>query len=153
MKKEEIRKLCLGLMQTVPAVILSTVSDDGMPYSRAMENLKNPKSYPDLAAFFKPHLKTFSTFFTTSTSSDKMRHIKANPMVSVYYCHPENYQGMMVGGRIEIVKDTKIKHALWQDGWEKYYPKGKDDPVYTILHLQPSIIRGWWQMTEFEFQP
>ena len=155
MRQQELRKHCLQMMQTVPAVILSTVDKRGMPFSRALENLRNPKQYPDLAQFFKPYLKNFTTFFGTNASSKKIKHIKDNPKVAAYYCHPKEYRGMMLGGKIEIITDKKIKHAIWQDGWETYYPEGRDDPDFTVLRLKPTIVRGWWPetMTIFEFKP
>ncbi|KUK27322.1 MAG: Uncharacterized protein XD60_0564 [Acetothermia bacterium 64_32] len=37
----------------------------------------------------------------------------------------------MLGGEVEIVADPGIRNALWNAGWERYYPAGPDDPDYT----------------------
>lgn len=57
----------------------------------------------------------------------------------------------MLAGDIEIVDDQKIKHALWNEGWEKYYPNGPDDPDYSVLRLFPKNVRGWLGWGTFEF--
>ena len=49
----------------------------------------------------------------------------------------------MFGGEIEIVDDLELKKDLWQEGWEKYYPKGYDDPDHTVLRLVPTVAKGW----------
>lgn len=60
-----------------------------------------------------------------------MREIQANRRVSVYYCNPKEVKGVMLGGEVEIVADPGIRNALWNAGWERYYPAGPDDPDYT----------------------
>ena len=56
----------------------------------------------------------------------------------------------MLSGNIEIVQEQDIRHALWEDGWERYYPQGMDDPDYTVLRLQPGYMAGWLQGTKFK---
>ena len=72
-----------------------------------------------------------------------MQHIMKNPNVSVYYCEPRQFRGVMLSGEIEIVKDTELKHAIWHDYWKKYYPKGINDPDYSLLSLYPTYAEGW----------
>jgi general stress protein 26 len=58
----------------------------------------------------------------------------------------------MFGGQIEIIEDMDIKRALWQDGWEMYYPKGVTDPDNSVLRLRPQFLRGWASLTHLELQ-
>jgi general stress protein 26 len=89
--------------------------------------------------------------FTTNTSSEKVPQIQANPKVSVYYCNPDIWQGFTVNGEIEIVDDSELKRTLWHEGWERYYPKGYDDPDHTILRLFPKLAKGWTGSRTFKF--
>jgi len=88
-------------------------------------------------------------YFTTSTSSDKVKHVMKHPYVSVYYCDPKKFHGLMLGGRIQVVKDLKIKKAIWQKGWEQYYQGGYDSPDHTVFKLVPSVARGWYKAAGF----
>jgi general stress protein 26 len=81
-----------------------------------------------------------------------MSQINANPKVSVYFCNPGKFHGLMLGGKIEVVKDADLKKQIWQDGWEIYYPGGVDDPEYTILRLLPAFAKGWYKEGPFEFE-
>jgi pyridoxamine 5'-phosphate oxidase len=58
---------------------------------------------------------------------------------------------VMLAGDIEIVDDSEVRSALWNDGWERYYPQGPDDPDHTVLRLYPKLVQGWYQATRFEF--
>lgn len=147
----EIKKTVLELIETSPAAYLSTLSEDGYPYTRALLNMRDREQYPQQAGLFEGHNDDFMLLFSTNTSSGKIAQIKANPKVSVYYCKPEIFHGAMLAGDIEIVDDQKIKHALWNEGWEKYYPNGPDDPDYSVLRLFPKNVRGWLGWGTFEF--
>lgn len=146
MKNPEIAKLCLELMATAPMAVLSTIDADGFPQTRAMLNLRNPKLFPGCSPLFKAHDNDFMVYFTTNTSSVKMQHITKNNRVSVYYCQPESWHGLMLSGRIAVVTDMKEKLKVWQDGWEMYYPKGPTDPDSTILKLLPDYAKFYHQL-------
>jgi len=140
------------LMETASSVYLTTVSGHGIPFTRAMLNLRNRRQYPSLVKFFVRQKGEFVVYFTTNTSSDKVKHVKKHPYVSGYYCNPNAFHGLMLGGRIRIIKDTKVKKALWQKGWERYYPGGYDDPDHTVLRLAPKVARGWYKAAKFSLK-
>ncbi len=146
MENHHIRR-SLEVMNNARAAILTTIDPEGYPISRAMLNLRRPGEYPGLADFFREIDHRLGVYFTTNTSSSKIAHIRDNPKAAVYYCLPNEYRGVMLGGIIEIVDDPKLKKLLWQTGWELYYPSGSDDPDYTILRLLPEFARGYHQLT------
>lgn len=152
MNVDELKKASIDLMEISEAVYLTTIDRSGFPYTRAMLNLRNRKQYPSLAELFGKHNDDFLIYFSTNTSSGKIKQIKANPNVSVYYCNPKEFHGLMLSGRIEIDTDPAIRKTLWHDGWERYYPEGVDDPDYTVLRLLPNLARGWYQAAPFEFK-
>jgi general stress protein 26 len=48
----------------------------------------------------------------------------------------------MFAGDLEIVDDSGLRHAVWNEGWEKYYPQGPDDPDHTVLRMYPKYGGG-----------
>lgn len=149
MHQSKIKEMCLELLKTAPAAYVTSIGADGYPYTRAMFNLRNVKQFPNQSAFLNG--QGFTILLSTNTSSLKVTQMEQNPRVSIYYCQPSRFQGLMLSGNIEIVQEQDIRHALWEDGWERYYPQGMDDPDYTVLRLQPGFMEGWLQGTKFKF--
>ena len=143
--------MCLELLEIAKAVYVSTIDDRGFPHTRAMFNLRNKDMFPKIASVFKEHQQDFMVLLTTNTSSSKAKQLSANPAVSLYYCTPEKFKGLMLGGEIEFVHDADVKRSLWQDGWERYYSKGYDDPDHTVLRLFPRVAEGWCGSGKFQF--
>ena len=143
MDENEIKEMCLNLLDTGWPAYLTTVNQEGFPQTRAMFNLRNKKWFPKLISLFDKHRDDFMIIFSTNTSSTKINDIKSRPKTSVYYCNPDEWKGVMFGGEIEIVDDLELKKTLWHDDWDKYYPKGHDDPDHTVLRIIPTIARGW----------
>lgn len=142
MNEKEIMQLAIQLINSTEVAYFTTVSN-GIPYTRALENLRNEKKFPKASKMFAKHRNDLTIYFSTNTSSAKVKQIQKNPAVSVYYCKPKKYLGVMIGGFIRIITDQNIKEGLWEEGWERYYPEGVEDDDYTILHLIPKHIRGW----------
>jgi general stress protein 26 len=151
MNENEAKHYSLQLMETSWAVYFTTIDVNGFPQTRAMDNLRNKERFPKLAGLFKNHDDDFWSLFDTNTSSAKMDQIKKNPAVSVYYCEPREFRGLMLGGFMEIVTDLELKKAIWQDYWTMYYPKGVDDPDYTVLSLYPRVAKYYHQLKKFTF--
>ena len=152
MTEREARQSVLELMETSEAAYLSTVDGDGCPHSRALLNLRNTRQYPSLIDLFAAHKADLLVYLTTNTSSTKIEHIRANPAVCVYYCNPAQFHGAMLGGAPEIVHDSQLKAAIWQEGWETSYPTGPNDPDHTVLRLAPKFAKGWHGEGRFELK-
>ena len=156
MEKKELRQACLSLMEKVDVLYLSTVDSNGFPHTRLMSNLRDKKHHPDLAGMFERHKEDFLIYMVTSSSSAKMQQIRANPRASVFFATytevPSDFQCLMLGGEIEEVSDRQLKKQLWQAGWEMFWPKGVEDPQYTVLRLTPAFARGGYKEAPFEFE-
>jgi len=152
MNENEAKRLSLKLMESTWAAYLTTIDADGFPQTRAMDNLRNKKRFPKLAKVFQGHEDDFWVLFSTNTSSAKMNQLKRNPAVSVYYCKPKEFRGLMLSGLMEIVTDPDLKKAIWHDYWVKYYPKGVKDPDYTVLSLHPQKARYYHQLKKFAWE-
>jgi len=151
MNDDVLKEACVKLMETADGAYLSTVGEDGYPHTRVVFNLRNRQQFPGQVLLFAQHRDDLMIYVSTNTSSGKIREIKADPRVSIYYCNPKRFHGVMLTGDIEIVDDSEVKKALWNDGWERYYPAGVDDPDYTVLRLFPKRVAGWYESSRFEF--
>jgi general stress protein 26 len=153
MNDKEARLLSIDLMEIAKTAILTTIDSNGFPHTRALFNLRHKKQFYSLHRLFEDNANNFTVYFTTNTSSSKINHIKTNPKVSVYYCKPSEFRGLMLGGTIKIVTDRNEKETIWQEGWEMYYPKGAHDPDHTLLKFKPSYARYYHQLDALEFNP
>lgn len=153
MDLEEVRSSCLELMENSKAAYFTTIDSDGFPITRAMFNLRNKNQFLEFSKFFKEEQNKFVIYISTNSSSSKVEHVKKNPKISVYFCDPEDFKGVMFGGLVEIIEDMNIKKKIWLDWWTKYYPKGLKDPDYTLLRLNPKIARFYYRLNQVEFKP
>lgn len=151
MKPEELITFCTTLMKNAEIIVFTTIDDNKFPLSRAMFNLKNDVKFPSLKNIVNSEIDPFYTIIGTNTSSQKIKQIKANPHVTLYYSVPEKFHGLSLSGTIKIVDDQELKNKLWVDGWEIYYPQGPTDPDYTVLQLQPMHAEGWYGGGKYAF--
>jgi general stress protein 26 len=151
MNEQDAKRLSFGLLESAEAAYVTTIDPDGFPQTRAMFNLRRKEQFPGLASLFKDHQDDFLVYFTTNTSSPKIDHIKKNPKVSIYYCKPGEFRGLMLSGEMETVTDRAEKEKVWQKGWEMYYPGGVHDPDHTVLRLRPLAAKCYHQLKSFHF--
>lgn len=140
---ERIRAECRRVMGVAAAVTVSTLDPDGAPSTRAMFNLRRQAAFPSLAPLFAEHEQSLLVYLATNTSSEKVRHLRRDPRVSLYFCLPESFHGVMLSGEAVFEPGLAIRRALWQPGWEIYFPAGVEDPDFTVLSLLPRRVRGW----------
>ncbi|MFX1325019.1 MAG: pyridoxamine 5'-phosphate oxidase family protein [Promethearchaeota archaeon] len=153
MELEDVKSLSLELIETSKAAYLTTIDEEGYPITRAMFNLRNKEQFPEFSDFFTKQENKFDIFISTNTSSSKVDHIKKNPKISVYFCDPDEFKGVMFGGEVEIINDMKIKRKIWLDWWTKYYFQGVGDPDYTLLKLNPKNARFYYKLNQVQFKP
>ncbi|MFW9999642.1 MAG: pyridoxamine 5'-phosphate oxidase family protein [Candidatus Hodarchaeota archaeon] len=152
MELNEVKKLSIELIENSLVAYLSTIDADGFPVTRALLNTRYKERYPEFSEFYENMKDKYVIYFSTNTSSSKMAHIKENPKVSVYFCDTEQFKGVMFGGEIEIIEDMEIKQQFWLDRSIRYYPKGVEDPDYTILRFKPKEARFYYKLNQVEFK-
>lgn len=98
--------------------------------------------YPKVRAMFSPRYREGIKYlyFTTNTSSKKIKEYEINPNACFYVDDKRFYRGISLMGKIELCNDNEIKKLVWRDGDEMYYPLGINDPDYTILKL--TVTKG-----------
>lgn len=150
MNNEQVKKECLELMEQSKAAYLTTIDPEGNPITRAMFNLRNKKQFPEFSKLFLNQKNQFLIYISTNTSSSKVSHITENSAINVYFCDPDDFKGVMLGGNAEVVDDMKIKREIWLDWWTKYYPEGLNDPDYTLLRLYPKTLRYYYRLNQIK---
>jgi general stress protein 26 len=151
MNEAEAKRLSNDLLETAEAGIVTTIDQDGFPQTRAMFNLRRKEQFPGLSDLFVTHRDDFTVYFTTNTSSPKIGQIVKNPKVSVYYCRPSEFRGLMLSGEMEIVTERAEKEKVWQEGWRMYYPGGVHDPDHTVLRLSPKTAKYYHALSSHIF--
>ena len=125
---------------------------EGFPEIRALLNLANPKKYPKLKdKAITVDGDTLTIYFTTNTSSRKIRQIRANKKVCLYFVLPKKFKGVSAIGTIEEVTDQSVKEDFWQTGWYIYYHKGAKDPDYTLLKFTTKFLHCWGGGKVYDF--
>lgn len=100
--------------------IISYVDMEGYPVSKAM-----------LSPREREGIKTF--WFSTNTSSNKVKCFKENPKASIYFFDKRFFRGVSLIGTVEVLETSDAKERIWQAGDTMYYKKGVTDPDYCVL--------------------
>ena len=72
---------------------------------------------------------------STNTSSGHVRRLTQNPDACLYFSDSESFEGVCLTGRAVPTRDEAYRELLWNDGDEKYYPLGMDDPDYCVIEF------------------
>lgn len=117
---------------------------EGFPEIRALLNLANPKKYPKLKGkAISVDGETVTIYFTTNTSSRKIKQIRANNNVCLYFVLPQKFKGVSAIGTMEEVLDMDVKKDFWHKTWLMYYHKGPADPDYTLMKFTSKYMHCW----------
>ena len=112
------------------------------------------EGYPNLKAMLKPReqdgLKVF--YFTTNTSSMRVRQYLRNPRASIYFYDARFFRGVMFRGEMEVLQDPETKERIWRDGDTMYYPLGVTDPDYCVLRFTAKKGRLYQNFSSEDFE-
>ena len=121
MDKQEAMTEGLQLIERSQTCLLGTNGEDGSPNIKAMMNAK--------------HEGMNRIWLSTNASSRRVQQLKKDNRACVYYVDEREFKGLMLIGTIRILQDLKSRRMLWNDGDERYYPLGVEDPDYSVLCL------------------
>ena len=96
----------------------------------------NEQGYPVIRAMFAPRkMDGNEIYFTTNTSSNKIKQYLANNKACIYFYKRGKfkYQGVSVIGEMEVCTDQETKDEIWRFGDKLFYKKGVTDPDYCVL--------------------
>jgi general stress protein 26 len=139
MDESEVRASALELVERSLIAMVGTLGEDGSPQIKAMIKAEHED------------LKTI--WFSTNTSSEHVGQLERDPRACVYFGQwaEEPWRGLTLGGRMEILRDRGSRERLWEDGCEKFYPQGIEDPDYTVLRFAAEWGKYWQFGTKIRF--
>lgn len=112
--------------------------------------------FPNLKAMLKPRkhagLKEF--YFSTNTSSMRVRQYQSNPKASIYFYHKGliRYEGVMLIGKMEVLTDQESKNSIWKRGDTMFYKGGVTDPDYCVLKFTAEKGRYYCDLKTESFE-
>ncbi|MBD5089781.1 MAG: pyridoxamine 5'-phosphate oxidase family protein [Clostridiales bacterium] len=106
---------------------ISYIDDEGFPITKAM--LK-PRERQGIKEFW----------FSTNTSSNKVKFFRKNPKASIYFVDKRFYRGVSLIGTVEVLETDEAKERIWQEGDTMYYKEGVTDPDYCVLKF--TAVKG-----------
>ena len=143
---EDLYTFTFDLMKRAPVAFMATVDTDGLPQVRAVENLRCPEKFSHPSkVLLEVEDDSHVSYLSINTSSQKLRQVEQNPVIALYYCMPDEYKGVMLRGKAEVLDDLEFKKKLWVEGWKRYYPKGYSDPDFTLLKVKPVWVKAWYR--------
>ena len=120
---------------------ICSVDNDGFPNVKAM-----------LMPRMRNGLKEF--WFSTNTSSMRVRQYRENPRASIYFYHKGliKYVGVMLKGKMEVLTDSKTKEMIWRKGDTMFYKGGVTDPDYCVLRFTANSGRYYCDLKTESFE-
>lgn len=116
-----------NLIDKTKMALLSYTDGDGFAVTKAM-----------LPPRERDGIKTF--WFSTNTSSNKVRFLHENPKGSIYFVDKRFFRGVSLAGYFEVLETAEAKERIWQTGDTMYYKKGVTDPDYCVLRF--TAVKG-----------
>lgn len=96
----------------------------------------NGEGYPVVRAMLAPReIEGNAIYFSTNTSSGKVKQYTANGKACVYFYKRGRfkYQGLSITGKMEVCTDQETKDKIWRFGDKLFYKQGVTDPDYCVL--------------------
>ena len=140
MNVDEVKASALELVERSTIATVGTLDEDGAPRIVAMIKAE--------------HDGMRTIWFSTNTSSEHVRQLERDQRSCVYFGQwaEEPWRGLTLGGRMEILRDRASRERLWEDGCERYYPQGIDDPDYTVLRFTAKWAKFYQYGTKLRFE-
>ena len=111
------------------------------------------EGYPITKAMLKPReregIKTI--WFSTNTSSNKVKCFKENCRASVYFIDKRFFRGVSLVGTMEVLETPEAKARIWRAGDTLYYKGGVTDPDYCVLRFTAQKGRYYSSFKSVDF--
>ena len=72
---------------------------------------------------------------STNTGSQHVQTLLKDGNACLYFFDDETFEGLCLFGSATVHFDRAFKQLLWNEGDEKYYPKGVEDEDYCVLEF------------------
>jgi len=111
---------------------LITVDENGKPQARTMHVF--------------PLEENMVLWLGTNINSRKVKQIKNNPNVMVFFYDTKGRSYVSIGGQARIVNDPDKKSYYWKDYWTRFYTDPEKD--YTLIEVTPERL----EICSFEYE-
>jgi general stress protein 26 len=82
-------------------------------------------------------------WFFSGNKSEKVEAIKSDPRVNLSYADAGSQRYVSITGNAEPVRDHVRAKELWSPVYEKWFPKGLEDPNLILLRIQVRDAEYW----------
>ena len=121
----EIKNNILDIIRSCDTVLFSTFSLNGYPETRYMANI------------FNKNANDFPLYFVSRRSSNKIKQIKNNKNICLYYFNQNTRKAITLFGTSIELYNQKIKDDFWINYLKNYGFQNKNDKDYTIIKFVP----------------
>lgn len=113
-----------GFISKQKTAFIASINGDGFPVIRAM--------------LAPRRIDCGYIYFSTNTSSNKVKQYLANDKACVYFYKRGKfkYQGVSIVGEMEVCTDQATKDEMWRFGDKLFYKQGATDPDYCVLKFK-----------------
>lgn len=118
---------------------ISYVDDEGFPITKAMLKPRERNGIKEI-------------WFSTNTSSNKVKFFRNNKKASVYFVDKRFFRGVSLVGTVEVLETAEAKKRIWRFGDEMYYKKGVTDPDYCVLKFTATKGRYYSNFKSEDFE-
>lgn len=119
-------KRMLNVIVTMQEIGIELMKEDG----KEEKAMLKPRERQGIKAFW----------FSTNTSSNKVKFFRANPKASIYFMDRRFFRGVSLTGTVEVLETSEAKERIWREGDTMYYKGGVTDPDYCVLKF--TAIKG-----------
>ena len=132
LSRDSLMVVARAIIDSADCRAFITVDEHGKPHARAM------------AVF--PLEKNFVVYLGTSPNSRKVKQIRQNPNVIVYFYDTQGMSYVSLIGKARLVDDPEKKAHYWREGWTRWYPDRDKD--YILIQVTPERL----EMFSFQYQ-
>lgn len=123
-ERARLIKAAREIMGAARYCALVTLDTLGRPYARTMDPFP-----PD---------ENMVVWFGTNPNSRKVRQIRRNQRVTLYYFDRENQEYVTILGKARVVTDAKEKSKWWKEEWQAFYPDRSKG--YLLIAVTPDKL-------------
>lgn len=112
------------IMSEAVTCALITIDENDLPMVRVMDP-------------FLPE-NDLTVWFGTNPKSRKVKQIKNNPNVTLYYLEKNASGYVVIHGEAELIDDEQEKKKRWKTEWEAFYPNKSEG--YLLIKVIPKSM-------------
>lgn len=122
--ESDLKEVAFTIMEKAHFCAMITVDDQGVPRARTMDPFK-----PD---------SNFVVWFGTYVNTRKVKQIRENPRVTLYYFDRQSESYVILTGMAFLIDDPMAKTLYWKKEWEEFYPDFPND--YLLIKFVPETL-------------